>query len=119
MSRLLEHMQHDIDVFFEDAGEVVTYSSMGEKRDILAIAEVGVNDTKKTPHGTDRSYGDASFTFYDDKEKGITEPHAGDRLEYKGMKFTYVAMEQHVPGILWRLRFLNKESIVPYGDSVF
>lgn len=119
MSRLVEHMATDIDEFFNDAGEEITYISGDTSRTILAMAEVGVNDTKKTPHGLDRSYGDASFTLYDDPVKGITSPHAGDKIEYKGIRFNYVAMEQHVPNVVWRLRFLHKESAVPYGNGVF
>ena len=116
MSRLGERMMHDVDIMFRDAGEAVTYVSNGEERSIVAIAEIGTNDTKKAPHNLDRSYGDASFTVKDDAESGVTEPHAGDEIRYGGGTYTFVNVEQHKPGVLYRLRFLSHESAVRYSS---
>lgn len=115
MSGLKECMKRDINAMFDDAGEDIVYHQQGRELSIVAIAEIGTNDTKKTPHNLDRSYGDASFTVKDSLETGITAPHSGDEIIYSGKKYTYVAIEQHVPGVIYRLRFLSGESAVKYS----
>lgn len=112
MSKLKEHMIRDVEAMFEDAGEVITYKQQGKSLSIIAIAEIG---SKKTPHNLDGSYGDALFTVWDDPKHGINNPHSGDEIEYCGKIYTYVGIEQHKPGVMYRLQFVSGESAVRYG----
>ena len=109
-------MADDIGDLFEDAGDTVTYIAQGQEREIVAIAEIGTNETTRNAHDKDRSYENATFTVLDDADKGITDPQAGDEIIYKGTRYTYVSIEQHNPGAVWRLRFVMHESAMKYGS---
>nr|DAT91024.1 MAG TPA: ATP-binding sugar transporter [Caudoviricetes sp.] len=113
---IVDWMKDDIHDLFEDAAEDILYRTQGKEIKIQAIAEIGTNDKTKTPHNLEGSYSNASFTLLDDAELGITEPYAGDEIVYHGNTFIYVNMEQHNPNVIWRLRFLAKESAVPFNS---
>ena len=65
-------MADDIGDLFEDAGDTVTYIAQGTEREIVAIAEIGTNETTRNAHDKDRSYENATFTVLDNADKGIT-----------------------------------------------
>lgn len=113
---LADWIRDDIGDLFEDVSEAAVYVSQGNKKDVQVIAEIGVNDTSRNALDKSRSYGDASFTVLDDADNGITEPHAGDEIQFHGTTYTFVSVEQHNPGAVWRLRFVMHESAMDYGS---
>lgn len=113
---LEDWMKDDIGDLFDDVSEAAVYKTQGRQLNIQVIAEIGTNDTSRNAHDKRRSYGDASFTVLDDAEKGVTDPHAGDEIVYHGTTYTFMSIEQHNPGAVWRLRFLMHESAIDYGN---
>lgn len=109
-------MKDDIGDLFEDISETAVYTSQGRQKSIQVIAEIGTNDTSRNAHDKSRSYGDASFTVLDDAELGVTDPHSGDEILYHGTTYSFVSVEQHNPGAVWRLRFVMHESAIDYGS---
>lgn len=116
MSTMRDDFKTDIqDAFFTDGdmAETITYTHKGEALTLSAVAEIGEQGSSTRDAKAKGEGYDAVFTIkYGDIPGG---PVSGDKITYAGKSYTFVAPDQVVDGILYRLQFVAKETALKFG----